>query len=157
MRFRGPIVTGHGLLALGDRDKACEHYVGAAARFDERNSSDQVSSRDEAETLIGAEALIRYCTDRLATDPDSPNLLLARATARARSGQLDQAAEDYAQALRLLPEPTNPWWHPIAGGISPMVELDEVYERLVRRCGRSIVGCGSPVYPILRRARSGTR
>ena len=60
----------------GNRDKACEHYVGAAARFDERNPSDHFRLRDELETLIGAEALIRYCTDRLATDPDSPNLLL---------------------------------------------------------------------------------
>ena len=87
----------------GNRDKACEHYVGAAARFDERNSSDHFRQRDELETLIGAEALIRYCTDRLATDPDSVNLLLARAAARARSGQLDQAAEDYAQVLSVAP------------------------------------------------------
>ncbi len=115
----------------GDRDKACEHYVEAAARLDERNPSDHFRQRDELETLIGAEALIRYCTGRLATAPDSPNLLLARASARARSGQFDPAAADYAQALRLLPEPTEPWWGPIAGSQSPMVESDEVYERLV--------------------------
>ena len=115
----------------GIRDEACEQYVEAAARLDERNPLEHFRLRDELETLIGAEALIGYCTDRLATDPDSANLLLARAAARAKSGQLDQAAEDYAQALRLLPEPTDPWWRPIVGGISPMVESDEVYERLV--------------------------
>ena len=114
----------------GDSDQACEHYVEAAARLDERNSSDDFRLRDELETLIGAETLIRYCTDRLKTDPDMANLLLARAAARARSGQLEEAVEDYAQALRSLPEPEDPWWGAIAGSKSPMVESDEIYERL---------------------------
>ncbi len=114
----------------GDSDQACEHYVEAAARLDERSSSDDFRLRDELENLLSAEPLVRYCTDRLKTDSDMANLLLARAAARARSGQFEPAAEDYAQVLSLLPEPTDPWWAPIAGSQSPMVESDDVYERL---------------------------
>ena len=47
----------------GDRDKACEHYVEAAARLDERNPSDHFRLRDELETLIGAETLIKHQQD----------------------------------------------------------------------------------------------
>ncbi len=115
---------------LGRHDQACEDYVQAAASLDKNNQLDQHRLRDEAETLIDAEELIRFCTAGIEAKPESTMLFMARASAQARSGQPELAAEDYAQTLRLLPEPTDPWSGPNAASNTPMVESDEIYERL---------------------------
>ncbi len=88
---------------LGRHDQACEYFVQTAGALDQNNQLDQVLLRDEMETLIDAEVLIRFCTARIESEPASATLLMVRASARARSGQLELAAEDYAQALLLHP------------------------------------------------------
>ena len=83
---------------LGRHDQACEYFVQAAAAR-QNNQLDQHRLRDEAETLIDAEELIRFCTAGIESNRESATLFMVRASARFRSGQLELAAKDYAQAL----------------------------------------------------------